>query len=48
MYSICQVAAKDHLIEGSFKFLGGSSSWYITTLTSLVTIGIKWSGDIKY
>ena len=40
MYSVCFVTSKDHLIEGSCEFRDGSSSQYVTTLTSLVTIDI--------
>ena len=40
MYSICYMSLQDHLIEESCTFLGGSSSCYVTTLASLVTISI--------
>ena len=40
MYLICHVTSQDHLIEGSFEFMGGSSLWYVTTLKNLVAIGI--------
>ena len=36
---ICHVTSHDHLIEGSCAFVGDSSFQYVTTLTSLVTIG---------
>ena len=39
MYLICHVTSQDHLIEGSCKFMGGSSSLYVTTLTSSEAIG---------
>lgn len=31
---------KDYSIQVSCKFMGGKSSWYVTTLTILVTIAI--------
>ena len=40
IYLICHVASQDHLIEGSCKFMGGSSLWYVTTLINIVTISI--------
>ena len=40
MYLICRVTSYDHLIEGSYEFMGGSSSRYVTNLKSLVTRGI--------
>ena len=40
MYFICHVTSQDHPIEGSFKFIGESYSWYVTALRSFVTIGI--------
>ena len=40
MFLICQVTSTDHLTEESCKFMGGSSSRYVTTLTSLMTISI--------
>ena len=40
MYLIFLVISKDHLLEGSFEFIGGSSFQYITNVTSLVTIDI--------
>ena len=39
-YLTCHVALQNHVIEGSSNFMSGSSSWYMTTLASLVTIGI--------
>ena len=38
MYSICHATLQDYLIEGSFEFMSGSSSQYVTRLKSLVTI----------
>ena len=40
MYLICPMTSHNHLIERLFKFLGGSSFWYVTTLISLLTICI--------
>ena len=37
---VCDVTSQYHLIEGSCEFLSGTSSQYVTTLTSLVTIDI--------
>ena len=39
-YSICHVTSQNYVIEGSSNFMSGSSSWYVTTLTRLVAIGI--------
>ena len=38
MYLICHMPSHDHLIEGLWKFLGGSSLRYVTTLISLAII----------
>ena len=40
MELICDVTAQDHLIKGSCKFVDRSSLRFVTTLTSLLTIGI--------
>ena len=40
-YSIWRVTLQNHVIEGSSNFMSESSSWYVTTLPSLVKIGIK-------
>ena len=40
MYLICHVTLHDHLIKGWCKYIGGSTSQYVTTLVSLVNIGI--------
>ena len=40
MYFNCHVTPQDHSIEVSCMFMSESSSQYITTLKSLVTIGI--------
>ena len=39
-YLICHVTSQNQVIEGSSNFLSGSPSWYVTTLPSLVVIGI--------
>ena len=39
-YLTFHVTLQNHVIEGSTNFMSGSSSWYITTLPSLVVIGI--------
>ena len=41
MYLICHVALKDHPIKGSYDFMEESSSLYVTTLLSLMAIGLK-------
>ena len=38
-YLICHVTSANRVIEGSYNSLSGSSSWYVTSLPSLVTIG---------
>ena len=40
MYFICHVTQQDHSVEMSCVFMGESSSLHVTTLKSLVTIGI--------
>ena len=40
MYFICHVTQQDHSVEMSCVFMGESSSPHVTTLKSLVTIGI--------
>ena len=40
MYFTCHVTQQDHSIEMSCIFMGKSSSQYVTTLKSLLTIGI--------
>ena len=47
MYLICHVTLQDHLIQGSCKFIGGSSLQYITMLASLMTIDIV-IAEIKF
>ena len=37
-YLICYVTSQNHVIKGSSNFMSGSSSWYVTTLPSLVAI----------
>ena len=39
-YLICHVTSQNHVIEGSFNFMSGNSSMYITSLSSLVVIDI--------
>ena len=39
---------QDQLIEGSGKYMGESSSKYVTTLVSLVNKGTMISGDIMF
>ena len=41
MYLIYQVTSHDYLIEEPWKFMGGSSSRYVSTLTSLVITGME-------
>ena len=40
MYFICHVAEQDHSVEITCLFMGESSLTHVTTLKSLVTIGI--------
>ena len=40
VYFICHVTQQDHSVEMSYIFMGESSSLHVTTLKSLVTIGI--------
>ena len=40
MILICHLISQDHVIKGSCGFMGGSPLWYVTTLLSLVAIGI--------
>ena len=39
-YVICHMTLQDHVIWGSFDFVGGSSLLNATTLPHLVAIGI--------
>ena len=39
-YLIYHVNSHDNFIEGSYKYFGVSSSQFVTTLISLVTIGV--------
>ena len=39
-YVICHMTLQDHVIWGSFDFVGGSSLLNVTTLPHLVAIGI--------
>ena len=38
---ICNVTSQNHVIEGLRIFMSGSSSWHVTTLPSLVAIGVE-------
>ena len=38
VYLICHVTSHDHLIEGSCKFIGGSSLRYFTTVIGFMAI----------
>ena len=40
MYLICHVALQDHVIKGSFDFMEGNFSLYVTALPSLVSTSI--------
>ena len=40
MHLICHVKLQDHMIKQSCDFMGAKSSLYVTTLPSLVAIGI--------
>ena len=39
-YLTCHLTLQNHVIEGSRNLMKVSSSWYITTLPSLVAVGI--------
>ena len=39
-YLTCHVTLQNHMIEGSSNLMSGSSSWCITTLPSLATVGV--------
>ena len=39
-YLICKVISQNHVNEVSSNFMSGSSSWYVTILPSLMSIGI--------
>ena len=39
-YLTCHVSLQNRVIEGSRNFMSGSSSWYITILSSLVATDI--------
>ena len=40
MYLICNVTLHDHHVERLWKYMGQSSSKYVTTLVGLVNISI--------
>ena len=37
---ICHMTLQDHPIEVPYKFIGESSSGYVNTLISLMTVGV--------
>ena len=37
---MCHVILQDHVIKLLRDFMGGNSSWLVTTLSNLVVIGI--------
>ena len=39
-YLICHATSLTHVIEGLCNFMSGSSSFYVTTLPSLVVLGV--------
>ena len=39
-YLICHATTIEHMIEGTYGVMGWSTSLYVTTLTSLLAIGI--------
>ena len=39
MNLVCHVLLQDHVVKVPWDFMGGNSSWKVTTLASLVTIG---------
>ena len=45
-YLLCHVTSQDHVIEILSNFLSGSSSWYVTSLRSLVATGIVTVGIV--
>ena len=36
MALVCHMILQDHVIQGSFDFMGGTLSWYVTPLSRLV------------
>ena len=40
MALVCHMILQDHVIQGSCDFMGGTVSWYVTPLPSLVVTGI--------
>ena len=40
MALVCHMILQDHVIQGSCDFMGGTLSWYVTPLPSLVVTGI--------
>ena len=39
-YLACHVTLQNQVVDGLSDAMSGSTAWYITTLTSLVVIGI--------
>ena len=40
MVSVCHVILQEHVIKGSFDFIGESSLWQVTNLPILLAMGI--------
>ena len=40
IFLICQVTSREHVFKGLSEFMGGSPSWRLTTLSSMVVIVI--------
>ena len=47
-YSICRVTSENHKIEGSCNLMSRSASLYVTTVQSLLVIGIVEEYIIKW
>ena len=47
MYLSCQVTSQDHVIKGTWNSVNGSSSWFVSTVISLLTIDIV-DGDLMF
>ena len=48
MNLVCHEMLEDHVIKASCDFIGGSPSWYATTLPSLVSHRHRGSGDMMF
>ena len=47
MIFVCHVISKHHVIKGTCDFMGGSQSWKVTTLPSLLARGMYYgSGNM--